>query len=91
MPFGLCSTTATFQKVVQKELAGLNQFCSEYTDDIIVYSKSVDEHKVHLEKVFDCLHQVRLKLHPEKCNWVAQKCCNCLSGRYTTEPRESKS
>jgi len=52
---------------MQKALAGLNQFCNVYTDDIIVYSKSVDEHKVHLEKVFDRLHQVGLKLHPEKC------------------------
>jgi len=52
--------------VLQKALAGLNQFCSAYIDDIIVYSRSVDEHKVHLEKVFDRLRQVGLKLHPEK-------------------------
>ena len=52
---------------MQKALAGLNQFCNVYTDDIIVYSKSVDEHKVHLEKVFDRLRQVGLKLRPEKC------------------------
>ena len=36
MPFGFCSAAETFQKVMQKELAGLNQFCSEYADDIIV-------------------------------------------------------
>jgi len=58
MLLGLCNTPATFQKVTQKTLAGLNQFCSVYTDDVIAYSKSVDEHKVHLEKVFDHLRQV---------------------------------
>ena len=67
MLFGLCNSPATFQKVMQKALAGLNQFCSMYTDDVIVYSKSVDEDKVNLEKVSDRLRQKGLKLHPEKC------------------------
>jgi len=58
------NSPATFQRVTQKALAGLNQFCSVYIDEIIVYSRSVDEHKVHLEKVFD---RLELKLHPEKC------------------------
>ena len=50
IPFGLCNAPATFQSVMQKALAGLNEFFSMYIDKIIVYSKSVDEHMVHLEK-----------------------------------------
>jgi len=57
IPLGL---PATFQRVMQKALAGLNQFCSMY----IIYSKSVDEHIIHLKEVFD---RLGLKLHPEKC------------------------
>ena len=52
---------------MQKALAGLNQFCSVYIDDI-VYSKFVDEHNImYLETMFDHLCQVELRLHPEKC------------------------
>ena len=37
MPFGLCNAPATFQRVIQKVLAGLNEFCSVHIDDILVF------------------------------------------------------
>lgn len=45
MPFGLCNAPATFQRVMQKVLAGLGDF---YVDDILVFSSSVEEHLDHL-------------------------------------------
>ena len=70
MPFGLCNTPATFQRLMQKILAGLggsNPFCSVYIDDIIVYSDSVEEHLDHLTQIFGRLRRSGLKLHPQKC------------------------
>ena len=70
MPFGLCNAPATFQRVIQKVLAGLNDFCSIYIDDILVFSRSVKEHLHHLAQVFERLRKIGLKLHPQKCRFA---------------------
>ena len=44
-----------------------------YIDDIIIFSKSVDEHLVHLEEVFRRLHDANVKLNPKKCSLVKQR------------------
>ena len=45
MPFGLCNTLATFQRVMQVVLAGLEgSGVFVYLDDILIASKSFDEH-----------------------------------------------
>ena len=48
MPFGLCNALATFQRLVQRVLVGLETFCSVYIDDIIVFSESEGGHVDHL-------------------------------------------
>ena len=48
MPFGLCNTPATFQRLVQRVLMGLESFCSVYIDDILVFSTNPEEHVEHL-------------------------------------------
>ena len=42
-------------------------FCRCYIDDIIVWSKSTEEHIQHLEKIFKRLREACLKVHPRKC------------------------
>ena len=76
MPFGLCNAPATFQRLLQKTLAGLGgdkPFCKVYIDDIIVFSDTVQSHIVHLQQVLDRLRSINLKLHPEKCNFCCQE------------------
>ena len=70
MPFGLCNAPATFQRLMQRVLAGLESFCSVYIDDIIVFSETVKEHGDHLCQIFQRLWRFRLKLHPEKCKFA---------------------
>lgn len=67
MPFGLCNAPATFQRLIQRALRGLESFCSVYIDDIVVFSKSMEQHVQHLQKVFSRVRQLGLKLHPKKC------------------------
>ena len=48
-------------------------FALNYIDDIIIVSKSVEEHLVHLEEVFRRLIEANVKLNPKKCSFVKQK------------------
>ena len=74
MPFGLTNSPPMFQRAMDKVLAGLKWvFCMVYIDDVIVFSKSVDEHLDHLKQVFSRLHDYNLKVKPSKCNFMHQE------------------
>ena len=69
MPFSLCNALATFQRLMQNCLGGMNlTYCLIYLDDVIVYSKTPEEHLMHMRVVFDHLWEHGLKLKPSKCN-----------------------
>ena len=69
MPFGLCNTPATFQRLMQNCLGELNlTYCLIYLDDVIVYSKTLEEHLQRMHVVFDHLREHGLKLKPTKCD-----------------------
>ena len=69
MPFGLCNAPATFQRLMQNCLGELNlTYCLISLDDVIVYSKTPEEHFQRMHVVFDCLHEHGLKLKPTKCD-----------------------
>ena len=54
MPFGLCNAPATFQRLMDMVLAGLQWTdCLVYIDDIIVVGKTFPQHLQHLTQVFD--------------------------------------
>lgn len=68
MPFGLTNAPATFQRLMSKILKDfINEFCIVYIDDIIVYSDTINEHILHLRKVFESLTNSGLKLGYDKC------------------------
>ena len=69
MPFGLRNGPAIFQRVMQNILAPyLWLFCLVYIDDIVVYSKSYEEHIDHLDKVLEAIEQAGITLSPTKCH-----------------------
>jgi hypothetical protein len=52
MLFGLTGALATFQRFINDSLCDyLDQFCSTYLDDILIYSKTREEHEEHVRKV----------------------------------------
>jgi cleavage and polyadenylation specificity factor subunit 1 len=66
LPFGLRNTGSTFQRLLDRVLCGL-PWCFWYLDDIIAASASREEHLVHLQQLFERLHQHNLVINAEKC------------------------
>ena len=66
-PFGLSQAPAYFQLLIDKVLTGCSEFAMGYLDDIIIFSRSEEEHLVHLEKIFRRLQEFGLKMKREKC------------------------
>ena len=49
LPFGLTSGPATFQRYINEALQGLlDDFCSAYIDDIIIFSPDARTHREHV-------------------------------------------
>ena len=70
MPYGLCNAPAMFQRLMQNCLGELNfTYALIYLDDVIVYSKTEEEHLVHLRAVLERFMENGLKLKPSKCNF----------------------
>lgn len=68
LPFGLKGAPATFERLMEKVLAGLTwKVCLVYLDDIVVFSKTFDEHLNNLSEVCKRMRGANLKLHPSKC------------------------
>ncbi len=66
MPFGLRNSGQTFQRLMDRVLAGLEGvFC--YLDDILVASPDPDSHRRHLRQLFDRLREYGLVLNANKC------------------------
>lgn len=70
MPFGLKNAPASFQRLMNKVLSScIGEFCEVYLDDIVVYSRDIQEHITHLEKVLSALQQAGLTLNVDKCDF----------------------
>ena len=69
MPFGLCNAPATFQRLMDAVLAGLQwSSCLVYIDNLVIPGKTFLEHLAHLRQVFQRLKVEGLKLKTSKCN-----------------------
>ena len=74
MPFGLCGAPASFQHLMEIFLTGLTlESCLVYVDDIIVVSRTFDEHFARLEFVLSHICYGGLQLKVKKCTVCAPK------------------
>jgi hypothetical protein len=70
MPFGLTNALATFQRTMDKTLKEyIGEFVTVYLDDIMIYSKSFEEHIEHVEKVLMKLKEINVVIKLKKCEF----------------------
>ena len=70
MPFGLTNTPSTFMRLMNEVLrAFIGRFVVVYFDDILIYSRSLEEHLEHLRAVFIALCDARLFGNLGKCTF----------------------
>ena len=68
MPFGLVNAPSTFQRLINDVFRGiLDHFVTVYLDDILVFSRTAEEHERHLREVFERLRAHQLYAKKKKC------------------------
>ncbi|GBG66543.1 hypothetical protein CBR_g63125 [Chara braunii] len=74
MPFGLTNAPATFQAAMTNEFrAMLDRFVLVHLDDILVYSRTLEDHLGHLRRVLETLRRAKYKANRDKCEFVRQE------------------
>ena len=78
MPFGLMNAPSVFQRLMTRVLMGLNpaddsDFVAVYIDDVLIFSRTLEEHIEHLKSVITRLQESGLKLKPSKCHFLREE------------------
>ena len=70
MFFGLTNSPATFQTMMNDIFHGIMEgVVCVYLDDIMIFTKSWAEHQRAFQQVMEWLHEYKLYLQPEKCEF----------------------
>ena len=71
MPFGLCNAPAIFQRLMNKVFAdNIGKFIAVYLDDVLVFSRNMDEHWRHLRWALEQLRNAKLYGRLHKCEFL---------------------
>ena len=74
MPFGLCNAPATFQRLMNRVFTEhIGDFICVYLDDILVFSRTLDEHWVHLRQALERLREAKLFGRLHKCEFLKER------------------
>ena len=67
LPFGIGIGVQTFSFVINKAIGHCSGFAANYLDDIIVFSRTTEDHMEHLEKISEALQVMDFKIKVTKC------------------------
>ncbi|KAL7844430.1 hypothetical protein SRHO_G00229690 [Serrasalmus rhombeus] len=96
MAFGLRNAPATFERLMERVLAGIpKERCILYLDDLHTHAPTFDEALACLEQVIGAIKTANLRLHPKKCLLLQRKVQflgHVVSGdRVATDPGKVQS
>ena len=75
MPFGLTNAPATFNRLMDRIFCKHRSYTGVFFDDIIVHSKTLEEHKEHLAQVFKELQKHKLFVNSKKSEFFLKEIC----------------
>ena len=74
MPFGMCNSSATFQRAISRALQKLvnreGSMVMAYIDDILIATETKKDHIVRLCEVFECLREAGFKMRVAICDFM---------------------
>ena len=74
LPMGLKNSPATYTRLMELVLRGLQyEICLCYIDDVVIFSRTFEEHLVHIEAVLQRLIKANLKIKIQKCCFAKKK------------------
>ena len=73
MPFGLQGAPATFQRMMDTLLNDID-VAAAYLDDVVIHSRTWDDHLRHITDVFHRLREAGLTVKPKKCQFAMSTC-----------------
>ena len=92
MPFGLHGAPATFQRMVDRLLDGLECCSAAYIDDVIIFSHSWHDHLRDVEEVLERVRGAGLTVKRKKCQFGMSECLYLghLVGSGKVQPEQVK-
>ncbi|MCO5604733.1 hypothetical protein L7F22_058903 [Adiantum nelumboides] len=73
MPFGLTNAPGTFNCMMERIFRPHCNFTGIFFDDVIIYSKTIEEHKEHLKVIFQALRDNKLYVNQKKSEFFLQE------------------
>ena len=73
MPFGLTNAPTNFNRLMERILCKHSAYIGAFFDDIINHSHTLEEHKIHLQSIFDKFCANKLYVHGKKSQFFMRK------------------